>query len=121
MDDLARADSVLRAAAIAMVERDNAVRVEDYLTVLASATGMGALAAAGFDVTGHNLVPGGALFFEPVNDLLTGDPPVAAGSVYAILHLKVAASVPFTASPRLSSCTRTPPARSGRRAGGRSA
>lgn len=99
MDDLARAESALRAAAIAIVERDNPVRVEDYLTVLAAATGVGALAAAGFDVDGHDLVPGSGLFFEPVNELLTGDPPVAAGSVYAILHSLVPASVPFTAFP----------------------
>jgi len=78
----------LRQAAIALVQDDRGVRVEDYLASLAAATGDAALASAGFDVAGHDLTPGAPLFFEPVNQVLTGDTltDVPAGSVYGILQ-----------------------------------
>ena len=72
---------------MALVQDERGVRVEDYLTVLAAATGEGALATAGFDVAGHDLPPGSPLFYEPVNLVLTGDvlDDVPAESVYGIL------------------------------------
>jgi hypothetical protein len=85
---MAEAEAAVRDAAIAMVQNDKGVRVEDYLATLAAVTGEGALAAAGFDVAGHGLTPGSGLFFEPVNARLTGDPlvdPVPATSVYGIV------------------------------------
>jgi hypothetical protein len=86
--DLTAAEGRVREAAIALVQDERGVRVEDYLTVLAAATGEGALAAAGFDVTGHDLPPGSPLFYEPVNLVLTGDvlEDVPAGSVYGVLQ-----------------------------------
>ncbi len=88
MADLETAEAALRDAAIALVQDEHGVRVEDYLTTLAAAAGEGALAAAGFDVARHDLTPGSGLFFEPVNMLLTGDrvDDVPPASVYGILH-----------------------------------
>ena len=88
MADLAGAEAALREAAIALVQNEQGVRVEDYLATLAAAAGEGALAAAGFDVAGHDLPPGSPLFFEPVNAILTGDTvaDVPADSVYGILR-----------------------------------
>jgi hypothetical protein len=82
------ADEALRNAAIAMVQNDHGVRVEDYLATLAAATGEAALATAGFDVAGHDLTPGSALFWEPVNRVLTGDvlDDVPPGSVFGIVQ-----------------------------------
>jgi hypothetical protein len=96
MGDVAGAEAALRAAALAMVQDERGVRVEDYLTSIAAATGEGSLAAAGFDVTGHDLTPGSALFFEPVNELLTGDSvdDVPAGSVYGIFQSQAPALLP---------------------------
>jgi hypothetical protein len=92
MAELETAEAALRDAAIALVQDEHGVRVEDYLTTLAAATGEGALAAAGFDVAGHDLTPGSGLFFEPVNMLLTGDTvdDVPPASVYGILQDLVA-------------------------------
>ena len=88
MGDVAGAEAALRDAAMALVQDDRGVRVEDYLASLAAATGEGALATAGFDVAGHDLPPGSPLFFEPVNHVLTGDvlDDVPPGSVYGILQ-----------------------------------
>jgi hypothetical protein len=96
MGDLAAAEAALRAAALAMVQDERGVRVEDYLTSIAATVGEGALAAAGFDVTGHDLTPGSGLFYEPVNELLTGDSldDVPAGSVYGILASLAPAPLP---------------------------
>lgn len=80
----------IREAAIGFVQADGAVRVEDYLTSLAALTGEAALAAAGFDVEGHDLRPGSGLFFEPVNEVLSGDQGsldgAPAGSVAGVLR-----------------------------------
>lgn len=70
----------MREAAIAFVHADGGVRVEDYLTSLAALVGEAALAAAGFDVEGHDLPPGSGLFFEPVNEILSGDQGTVDGS-----------------------------------------
>jgi hypothetical protein len=85
--DVSAAEASLRSAAIALVRNDRGVRVEDYLTALAAATGEAALAAAGFDVAGHDLAPGSPLFYEPVNTVLSGDvlEDVPAASVHGIL------------------------------------
>jgi hypothetical protein len=95
--DIEAAAVRIRDAALAMVQTaDGRVRVEDYLTALAAAAGEAALAAAGFDVENHPLTPGSALFFEPVNAVLTGDPIPAggapAGTVWSIL-LPLAAAI----------------------------
>lgn len=78
----------LRDAALALVQNERGVRVEDYLASLGAAAGEAALATAGFDVAGHDLPPGSPLLYEPVNQVLTGDTvdDVPAGSVYGILH-----------------------------------
>jgi hypothetical protein len=70
----------IREAAIALVQADGGVRVEDYLTALGAATGEAALAAAGFEVVGHELAPGSALFYEPVDQILGGDRGMMEGS-----------------------------------------
>jgi hypothetical protein len=90
MADVSALAAQLRDAALLMVQtRDRGVRVEDYLATLAAGAGEAALAAAGFDVEGHELPPGSGLFFEPVNAVLTGDPmpPGGAppGTVWSVL------------------------------------
>ncbi|MEP6798436.1 MAG: hypothetical protein ABI890_09820, partial [Lapillicoccus sp.] len=103
MGSLADAESAVRAAALTLVQTpEGRVRVEDYLTVLAAATGEAALAAAGFDVAGHDLPPGSALFFDPVNAVLTGDPvtrPAAAGTVWALIEPLGGSLAPADALP----------------------
>ena len=88
MGDLGDAPDRLRDGALALVQDERGVRVEDYLASLAAATGEAALATAGFDVVGHDLTPGAPLFYEPVNHVLTGDvlEDVPAGSLYGILQ-----------------------------------
>ena len=88
MGDLGDAPDRLRAAALALVQDERGVRVEDYLTGLAATTGESALAAAGFDVAGHDLPPGAPLYFEPVNHVLTGDvlEEVPVETVYGLLQ-----------------------------------
>jgi hypothetical protein len=50
------------------------VRVEDYLTTLASVTGEAALVAAGvFDVEASDITPGSPVFGDPINVVLSGD------------------------------------------------
>jgi hypothetical protein len=86
--DLGEASTTLRDAAIALVKDDRGVRVEDYVASVAAAAGEAALASAGFDVAGHDLTPGSPLFYEPVNEVLTGDTleDVPLGSVYGMLQ-----------------------------------
>lgn len=89
MTDLETTAAELRDVALSMVQDERGVRVEDYLTTIAAAAGEAALAAAGFDVEGHELTPGSGLFFAAVNAVLTGDPMPAdgppAGTVWAVL------------------------------------
>ena len=97
MGTLAEAETAIREAAISLVqEPGGGVRVEDYLATLAAATGEAALAASGFDVEHHALAPGSALFHDPVNARLTGDPvttPAPAGTVWSMLEPLVAKGV----------------------------
>lgn len=90
MGTLDDAQSAVRTAALTLVQTaDGRVRVEDYLTVLAAAAGEAALAAAGFDIEGHDLTPGSGLFFDPVNAVLTGDPitrPAGPGTVWSLVE-----------------------------------
>jgi hypothetical protein len=61
-------------AAIALVRDDRGVRVEDYLTALAAATGEAALVDSGlFDIETTDLTPGTAVFGDEINRVLTGD------------------------------------------------
>lgn len=82
----------IRDAALRSVRAsDRGVRVEDYLTSLAAATGEAALAAAGFPVTTHDLPAGSPVFVEAVNAVLTGDPLPPSGlappgTVWSVLH-----------------------------------
>lgn len=103
MGTLADAESRIRQAALRLVqEPDGRVRVEDYLTTLAAATGEAALAASGYDVEHHDLTPGSALFHDPVNARLTGDPvrlPAPAGTVWSILAGLQDRVVPASAYP----------------------
>ena len=103
MGTLDDAQSVVRTAALGLVQGpDGRVRVEDYLTVLAAAAGEASLAAAGFDVEGHDLTPGSGLFFDPVNALLTGDPitrPAAPGTVWSLIEPLGSSLTPAAALP----------------------
>lgn len=103
MGTLAEAESAVRAAALGLVQTpDGRVRVEDYLTVIAAAAGEASLAAAGFDVEGHDLTPGSGLFFDPVNAVLTGDPitrPAAPGTVWSLIEPLGGSLAPVDALP----------------------
>ncbi len=82
----------IRDAALHSVQAaDRGVRVEDYLTTLAAATGEAALAATGFPVDAHDLPPGSPVFVEAVNGVLTGDPlpphgVAPPGTVWSVLQ-----------------------------------
>ncbi|HEV2638707.1 MAG TPA: hypothetical protein VGX23_26400 [Actinocrinis sp.] len=55
-------------------EETGRVRVEDYLTLLASAAGEAVLVASGIvDVEFNDLNPGGAILGAAINDVLSGD------------------------------------------------
>lgn len=80
----------LSDAAMARVMDQRGVRVEDYLTVLASLTGEAVLVASGvLDIESSDLTPGAPVFGDPMNALLSGDQldPAAAppGSVVGVL------------------------------------
>lgn len=109
MGTLADAESRIRQAALRLVqEPDGRVRVEDYLTTLAAATGEAALAASGFDVEHHDLPPGAALTHDAVRGRLgtdatgpqDGSPaPAPAGTVWSILSGLRDRVVPAAAFP----------------------
>jgi hypothetical protein len=65
----------IAAAALARVQEasTNRVRVEDYLTALATVTGEAAIVAAGIDIEALDITPGAALFGDQINQVLTGD------------------------------------------------
>src|SRR5262245_37055738 len=68
------AAAAIDAAAIAMLRDEHGVRVEDYLSTLAAATGEAALGDAGvFDIETTELTPGAAVFGDEINRVLTGD------------------------------------------------
>jgi hypothetical protein len=76
-----RAAAVLAKVALASVQdaTTKRVRVEDYLTVLASLTGEAALVASGvIDIEASDFAPGSAIFGDPINRILTGDATVIA-------------------------------------------
>ncbi len=125
MGTLADAESRIRQAALRLVqEPDGRVRVEDYLTSLAAATGEAALAASGFDGRAPRPHAGLALFHDPVNARPTGDPsdcrPRRTGvwAILASLPGPRSSRRPRTRPPRTS--TAGSPAASAVRAGARS-
>lgn len=81
----------LRDQAARLVQDERGVRVEDYLALLAAATGEAAVVASGvIDVEHTDLVPGAGLFGDAINEVLTGDgtevADVPAGSVVGVLR-----------------------------------
>ncbi|MEO3937557.1 hypothetical protein V3N99_12465 [Dermatophilaceae bacterium Soc4.6] len=103
MGTLADAETRIREAAIRLVqEPGGGVRVEDYVATLAAATAEAALAAAGFDVEHHDLVPGSLLTYDAVRARLTGDPvtsPAPVGTVWSLLEPLAGRAVPESAFP----------------------
>ena len=74
MTALDDAVAAIDAAAIALVQDERGVRVEDYLTALAAATGEAALVdSAMFDIESTDLTPGSPVFGDEINRMLTGD------------------------------------------------
>jgi hypothetical protein len=66
----------LAGVALGMVKEPEAgrVRVEDYLTVLAAASGEAVLAASGIiDIESNTMNPGSVILGAPINVLLSGD------------------------------------------------
>ncbi len=81
----------VRDAALARVEDQRGVRVEDYLAVLAAVTGEAAIVASGVvDIEDNELVPGSAVFGDAINEILTGDATeladVPASTVVGVLR-----------------------------------
>ena len=71
--ELERQTLALCSAAQMMVPADRRHRVEDFLTVLAAATGEAAIVASGvIDIEHNDLVPGAGLFADEVNLRLAG-------------------------------------------------
>jgi hypothetical protein len=71
-----KAAELLAGVALARVQErpSGRVRVEDYITVLASMTGEAALVAAGvLDIETSTIPPGSAVFGDAINEILTGD------------------------------------------------
>ncbi len=89
--ELEQAAVAIDAAAIAMLQDEHGVRVEDYLTALAAATGEAALVDTRlFDIETTDLTPGAAVFGDEINRMLTGDATdladVPATSVVGVLR-----------------------------------
>jgi hypothetical protein len=64
----------VRDAGLALVQDERGVRVEDYLTALASAAGEAVIVDAGlFDIEHSDMAPGAAVFGDALNVLLSGD------------------------------------------------
>jgi hypothetical protein len=65
----------LRETAMRLVQTDDGrVRVEDFLNVVASATGEAAIVASGvFDIEHNEMMPGQPVFGDAINMVLTGD------------------------------------------------
>jgi hypothetical protein len=70
----------LAAAALALVQdpETRRVRVEDYLTVIAAATGEAAIVDAGIDTEAAGLAPGSRVFGDAIDAVLSGDTTVLA-------------------------------------------
>ena len=74
MSNFHGAAAAIDEGAVALLRDERGVRVEDYLTALAAATGEAALVDCGlFDIETTDLTPGAAVFGDQINDLLTGD------------------------------------------------
>lgn len=89
--------SVVRDAALQRVQDEQGVRVEDYLTVLAAATGEAAIVASGVvDIEHNDLTPGAGVFGDAINQALTGDATelasVPAPTVVGVLRDRLGAS-----------------------------
>ena len=91
------ADVALRSVKTA----DGGARVEDYLTVLAAATGEAVLVSAGlFDIEHNELAPGSAVFGDRINAILTGDSiSLADMTTDTVLGLYCAELVPVPIAP----------------------
>lgn len=75
------------------------VRVEDYITAVAAATGEAAIVAAGIDIETLEMTPGAGLFSDQINQILSGDTAdLASVPVNTIVGILVAALVPNVVS-----------------------
>jgi len=79
--EVLEAASSIRDAAMHLVQTaDKRVRVEDYLTVLAAATGEAALADSGcIDIEYNDMTPGQGILGDSINLILSGDVTDLAG------------------------------------------
>jgi len=99
----AAAVKVTRAAMGRVQEPSRGVKVEDYVTVLASLAGEAALAAAElFDIEATKMPPGAAVFGDKINMVLTGDNADAASApADSVVGVLMAELVPATAPAEL--------------------
>jgi hypothetical protein len=93
-----RAELVLHDAARKLVQNDHGVRVEDYLCVLAAATGEAAIVTSGtLDIEDSKLTPGAAVFGDAINQRLTGDEvdlgTVPAATIVGVLRDRLVPAV----------------------------
>jgi hypothetical protein len=79
-------------------EKSGAVRVEDYVTVLATLTGEAALVAADlYDIETSTITPGAAVFGDAINRILSGDQSdVAECPADSVVGILVSELVPAT-------------------------
>jgi len=99
---LAAAAAYIAEVALRSVQtEDGGVRVEDYLTVIAAATGEAVLVSAGlFDIEHNELAPGSAVFGDRINAILTGDSiSLADMTADTVLGLYCAELVPVPIAP----------------------
>ncbi len=102
----------LREVALAYVQDERGVRVEDYLTVLAATTGEAAIVSSGvIDIEHTELTPGAAVFGDAINEVLSGDTTDVAGapptSITGALRDRVVPDVVgLDAVPSLDHCYR---------------
>jgi hypothetical protein len=79
MTALEESVAAIDAAAMAQVRHERGMRVEDYVSALAAATGEAALVDAElFDIETTDLTPGRPVFGDATNHVLTGDVTVLA-------------------------------------------
>ena len=93
--------SAAQLAAVAMgyvQEESGSVRVEDYVTVLATLTGEATLVAADlFDIETSTITPGAAVFGDAINYILSGDQSdVAKCPAESVVGILVSELVPAT-------------------------
>lgn len=97
---LTPAQQLAQHAFEAVLDEDG-VRVEEYVAVLAAATGEAAIVSAGlFDIENNDMAPGSGLFGAGINTMLSGDltdpAAIAAGGPTSIVGLLIAELVPDT-------------------------